>query len=61
MKDLLNNLHHAFYTLYDIASDNMPDAEDEYTRELQQSFDEAYAEFKEAWDAIQKKLSEKET
>jgi len=61
MRDLLGKLHHAFYTLYDIACDNMPDAEDEYTTELQDSFDEASAEFKEAFDAIQKKLFEKET
>lgn len=49
MEKKLNNMSHAFYTLVDLLSDNMPDCgDDEYVSECWDRYESALEEFKKA-------------
>ena len=55
--DLVERMSDAFYTLYDNMRDNMPDCDDDYAAEVEESVSGAYEEFHEAEKNIREALA----
>lgn len=48
LQEQIKRMSHAFYSLVDILSDNLPDSDDEYANECREAFDDALEEFENA-------------